>query len=227
MTASDAPFRFLQEGNVSVLELHPDLNKVQWGEIDAIGNEVLNSMESRQQPYMIVDLSHLNYMGSAMVALIVRVWKATTAKKGKMTVVCPHPGVQEVIRLASLDKHWAMVQTVEEGRESLGLSKRKASNSDPVQDAARWKTVAVGTLCVLSLVLLGVVVYALNRQPAPVEIAPDQILEEASPSDTPANLLAVPPGDSAPDAPDVADDSPSESDSEQPTTQEPETDSQP
>ncbi len=225
MTASDAPFQFLQEGNVSILELHPDLNKVQWGEIDAIGNQVLTSMEARQQPNVIVDLSHLNYMGSAMVALIVRVWKATTAKKGKMTVVCPHPGVQEVIHLASLDKHWAMVQTVEEARGSLGLSKGKASNTNPVDDAARWKTIAVSTLCVLSLVLLGVVVYALNRQPAPIQEAPDQIIEEVSPSDSPANLPAIPPGDtdSAP-----LDSEPSvEEPRKEPATQEPETDSQP
>jgi len=122
----ESSFELLQDGNVSVLVLLPELNNVQWGDIDAIGTEVLNSMSTQKNPYIIVDLSPLSYMGSAMVALIVRVWKAAQAKDGKISVVCPHDGVKEVLKLASLDKVWSIVNTREEARSALGL--RGASN---------------------------------------------------------------------------------------------------
>ena len=173
MTAPDAPFRFTQEGNVSVLVLLPELNKVQWGEIDSIGNQVLNSLEPKTSPSMIVDLSHLNYMGSEMVALIVRVWKATVAKKGKLSVICPHAEVREVLQVASLDKHWAIVATQEEARASLGVT-WNGGTSPPAgsSHSAPWKTIALvslGVLLVTSIVLVVTLLNQPSRQQVPVE----------------------------------------------------------
>ena len=96
MTESDAPFELIQEGNATILVLLPELNNVQWGDIDAIGTEVLNSISEQNHPNIVVDLTPLNYMGSAMVALVVRVWKAAQAKNGKISVACSHEGVKEV-----------------------------------------------------------------------------------------------------------------------------------
>ncbi len=123
MTTNDAPFRFTQQGNLSILTLLPELNNVQWGEIDAIGTQVLSSLESQSHPVLIVDLSPLSYMGSAMVALIVRAWKATQPKKGKICVVCPHPGVKEVLKLAALDKVWDIVDNMDEARALVGAGR--------------------------------------------------------------------------------------------------------
>ncbi len=128
MTTNDAPFRFTQEGNLSILTLLPELNNVQWGEIDAIGTQVLSSLESQAHPQLIVDLSPLSYMGSAMVALIVRAWKATQPKKGKICVVCPHAGVKEVLKLAALDKVWDIVDDMAEARSIVGASRGAGSS---------------------------------------------------------------------------------------------------
>ncbi len=128
MTTNDAPFRFTQEGNLSILTLLPELNNVQWGEIDAIGTQVLSSLESQAHPLLIVDLSPLSYMGSAMVALIVRAWKATQPKKGKICVICPHAGVKEVLKLAALDKVWDIVDDMDEARALVGASRSSGSS---------------------------------------------------------------------------------------------------
>ncbi len=161
MTQIDASFELLQDGNVSVLVLLPELNNVQWGDIDAIGTEVLNSMSTQKNPYIIVDLSPLNYMGSAMVALIVRVWKAAQAKDGKISVVCPHDGVREVLKLASLDKVWSIVNTREEARSALGLrgssSLTSTDNGNSSKSNAGW--IVAGILLVICA---GLAVIALN-----------------------------------------------------------------
>ncbi len=128
MTTNDAPFRFTQEGNLSILTLLPELNNVQWGEIDAIGTQVLSSLESQAHPLLIVDLSPLSYMGSAMVALIVRAWKATQPKKGKICVICPHASVREVLKLAALDKVWDIVDDMDEARALVGASRSSGAS---------------------------------------------------------------------------------------------------
>lgn len=159
MTTNDAPFRFTPEGNTSVLQLLPELNNVQWGEIDAIGTSVLSSMESQSHPHIIVDLSPLNYMGSAMVALIVRVWKAAQAKKGKICVVCPHPGVKEVLKLAALDKVWSIVDNMNDARSNFGLGR----NSGSLNAGSSSKGAGIWIIGVILLVACGALVaFAVN-----------------------------------------------------------------
>lgn len=158
MTTNDAPFRFTQEGNLSILTLLPELNNVQWGEIDAIGTQVLSSLESQAHPLLIVDLSPLSYMGSAMVALIMRAWKATQPKKGKICVVCPHAGVREVLRLAALDKVWEIVDDMDEARALVGASRSAGTSggSGSTSGAGLWiigliLLIACGTLVVFAV----------------------------------------------------------------------------
>ncbi|MFO1093609.1 MAG: hypothetical protein U0992_09890 [Planctomycetaceae bacterium] len=67
-------------------------------------------------------MSRLEYMGSALVALVVRVWKAVQNGGGKVVVVCGGGMPQEVLRLAGLDKVWTIVTTYEDGLRKLGIS---------------------------------------------------------------------------------------------------------
>ncbi len=147
MTTNDAPFRFEQEGNLCILTLLPELNNVQWGEIDAIGTQILSSLESQSHPILIVDLSPLNYMGSAMVALIVRAWKATQPKKGRICVICPHAGVREVLKLAALDKVWDIVDDMDEARALVGAGRAYRSSGQSGSDSR-------GGLWIVVLILL-------------------------------------------------------------------------
>jgi len=177
VTAPDAPFRFTQEENVSILVLKQELNNVQWGEIDSIGTQVLNSLAERAHPNVIVDLSQLNYMGSAMVALIVRVWKATMARKGKLAVVCPHEGVREVLKLASLDKHWAITDTQAEARTAVGAGKVSHHlHVDDGSDNKVWKIAAILSTTLLLAIVVGGLIYAFNAGGA----GDDSLNEEAT-----------------------------------------------
>lgn len=166
MKTADAKFRLIQEESVCTLELLPELNKVQWSEIDSIGSEVLSSLESRKHPHVIVDLSALNYMGSAMVALIVRVWKAASSRKGKLSVVCPHPIVKEVLQLAALDKHWTITDSMEQARLSVGASKRPPSSlpdkTSQTSSSAGKKAVVWVAVPLLLMVIVSLGVYFTN-----------------------------------------------------------------
>ncbi len=123
MTSSESPYRFEDGDGYSILALSPELNQVQWAEIEKIGSDVLDRLSDQKSPAFLIDLSALNYMGSALVALIVRIWKSIKEHDGRMVIVNRHQLVFEVLKLAGLHKLWSIVETREEGIEELGLTK--------------------------------------------------------------------------------------------------------
>lgn len=117
-----------------VLALTPAMNSCQWGEIEQIGNDVLKSLEPVNTPHLIVDLSDLDYIGSAMVALVVRIWKLVKAKKARMVVVNKNAMVLEVFKISKLNEVWEIVEFREDALGLLGVSKeakieRRESNA--------------------------------------------------------------------------------------------------
>jgi len=105
----------------AVLRLDPEMGSAAWGDIDRVGNELIASVNGQSSPAWLIDLSRLEYMGSALVALVVRVWKAVQNGGGKVVVVCGGGMPQEVLRLAGLDKVWTIVTTYEDGLRKLGV----------------------------------------------------------------------------------------------------------
>jgi hypothetical protein len=71
-------------------------------------------------------------MGSAMVALIVRIWKAVNGRNGRMVVVNNNGIVQEVLRIAGLEKVWTIVPTREEAVRELGVGSQSAERDATV-----------------------------------------------------------------------------------------------
>lgn len=118
----------------AVLRLDPEMGSAAWGDIDRVGNELIASVNGQSTPAWLIDLSRLEYMGSALVALVVRVWKAVQNGGGKVVVVCGSGMPQEVLRLAGLDKVWTIVSTYEDGLRKLGVSGPGSSSSSSAQN---------------------------------------------------------------------------------------------
>lgn len=103
----------------AVITLLPELNDAQWSEIEQVGSDVLQRLQEFRPPALLVDLTALDYMGSAMVALLVRFWKTVRRDEGAMVVVTQNEMVQEVLELAGLNTVWSIVETREEGLQEL------------------------------------------------------------------------------------------------------------
>lgn len=148
----------------STIEIHdgfaevrflPSVNDSPWDGIEQVGNEVLEKLEQFPEPRLLVDLSQMEYMGSAVVALLVRLWKAVNARGGHMVVLNTHDMVYEVLRLAGLTKIWTIVADRDEAVAALKKgrdSKRTGS------------LVLVNVLGVIAAVIAAVGVY-LQRNP--------------------------------------------------------------
>ncbi|MEX0717579.1 MAG: STAS domain-containing protein [Planctomycetaceae bacterium] len=126
MTTGDPPYRFEIGDGYGLIVLLPPLNDCPWSDIEKVGSDVLERLKTEKYRGIVVDLSPLQYMGSAMVALIVRLWKAAKERNKSMVVVNRDPMVLEVLQLAGLHKVWTIVETREEGFRELGVSGRAA-----------------------------------------------------------------------------------------------------
>ncbi|MCA9024927.1 MAG: STAS domain-containing protein [Planctomycetaceae bacterium] len=122
MTASDTNYHIDQFGDYSAVTLLPAMNNAQWSEIEQAGTDIMGRLNGVKSPAVLVDLTPLNYMGSSMVAMIVRCWKNVQTNNGRIVVVCNNEVVREVISLAGLTKVWPIVENREDGLKELGVA---------------------------------------------------------------------------------------------------------
>lgn len=128
MTSNDSRYQFEVCNGYAVIGLLPELNQAAWADIEGMGTALVEKISAQKTTVFLVDLSALTYMGSAMVALVVRLWKSVNERDGKLAVVNHNAMVLEVLQLAGLKKVWTIVSSREEGLSALGVSGRKASS---------------------------------------------------------------------------------------------------
>jgi anti-anti-sigma factor len=120
-------YRFESLNGCLTITLLPELNDKQWADIERVGTEIVDRISASPSPKVLVDLTPLSYMGSAMVALIVRLYKTVNSRGGKMVVVNQHELVHEVLKLAGLTKLWTILPNRQEAYGSLGVKATAAS----------------------------------------------------------------------------------------------------
>ncbi len=136
MTTSETRYLYDVTDDYSVVSLLPPLNDIPWGEIESTGTEILQKLSDAPRTALMVDLTALDYMGSALVALLIRLWKASGAESGQMVVVNRNEMVKEVLELAGLAKIWTIVETREAAVQEMDFP-------DPPERVQSRRTIAV------------------------------------------------------------------------------------
>ncbi len=139
----------------TVVSFLPHLNEIPWAEIEKIGGQILPKLQESSSPGVLVDLCALKYMGSASLALVVRIYKAVTEKRGRMIVANSDPMVGEVLAKAGLEKIWEIAPSREEGLRRLGLP-----TSEAVRRAGGWQN-----LIAIAGLLISAIGFALHLTP--------------------------------------------------------------
>lgn len=121
-TTNKLPYKYETMSGRSVITLLPGLNDVPWSEIEKVGAEILDLLRAKNSPQVLVDAGPLSYMGSAQVALVVRIFKAVEQANGRLLVSYEQPMVLEILTLAGLDKVFPIVQSRNAGLEQIGVS---------------------------------------------------------------------------------------------------------
>lgn len=151
VTTGDPLYRFESGDGYALIELLPALNDAPWNEIERIGGEILERLEGTRFRGLMVDLSALSYMGSAMMALVVRLWKSVQQSKKSMVVVNRDPMVLELLRIAKLDTIWTVVANRDEGFRHLGVASGKRAGAGGVALLAAGMTAVAGAVAGVGL----------------------------------------------------------------------------
>ncbi len=106
----------------SVVTFPKEICKASLAEIRDTGEQVVRELAYQKAPQCLVDLTALDYMGSSMVASIVRIWKAIEANQGRMVVAVSSIGVREVLRVTGLSRVWTIKTSYDTALHELGFS---------------------------------------------------------------------------------------------------------
>jgi anti-anti-sigma factor len=147
------PFRIEQNGRAKIVSLLPELNECPWSDIERIGSEITSEAHATNKPSMVIDLSPLAYMGSAQVALVVRIWKAIRERNGQMVVVNTHPVVTDVLALAGLNKLWTIVPSRSAAFEEIGLGGGSLPSNGQSYSGGGGGSSSAGLVSIVSLLL--------------------------------------------------------------------------
>jgi anti-anti-sigma factor len=146
VSVGETYYQFETVNGCLTITLLPELNDKQWADIERVGTEIVERISAAPSPKVLVDLTSLSYMGSAMVALIVRLYKTVNSRGGKMVVVNQHELVFEVLKLAGLTKLWTIVGTRAEAFSSMGVKATPVSSATGALPSGGMGLVAAGVI---------------------------------------------------------------------------------
>lgn len=147
-----SPYEFQSGRGYSVLTFERSLAECKWGDIDRIGSELKTKLTSENRPQCLIDLSRLDFMGSSIVALIVRLWKTLQELGGGMVVVISNRAIREVLEIAGLTKVWTICDTRAQAEQVIRDSLPKTGG-----------VIGLAGLSVACLSVILAVVLAVNR----------------------------------------------------------------
>ncbi len=140
----------------SVVTFPKELCRAHLADIRDAGERVVAELANLKSPQCIVDLTNMEYLGSSMVAAIVRIWKAIDSNQGRMVVAASSNGVREVLGVTGLNKIWSISSSYDSALHDLGYS---------VQAKIVKRELRLLAFVGPATLLVGVVATALSRVP--------------------------------------------------------------
>jgi anti-anti-sigma factor len=114
-------FEFDRQPAYARLALAGELNAFHWDELQRSAQEILTELEKSRDRTLIIDLTKLDYLGSAQLTLLVRIWKVIKGRDGRMIVELKGPVVREVLKTAGLLNVWEVAESRDGAFRLLGL----------------------------------------------------------------------------------------------------------
>ena len=112
-------FEFDASRHFASVALDNSLGESKWDAIEKAGNDLKAKIAELDRAIVLMDLSKLEFMGSSVVALIVKIWKDIEGRQGGMVVVSPNEMTMEVLEISGLTKLWPVVKSRDEAEDMI------------------------------------------------------------------------------------------------------------
>lgn len=122
MLTRHVSFNVRRHDGYCVVRFLEEIGKAGVSDFNAASSQLMKDISQIKTPAFLVDLTALNYMGSSLVACVVRIWKSVQAQHGTMVVVVSSDGIFDVLKATGLTKIWTIVDSLEAGVHTLGFS---------------------------------------------------------------------------------------------------------
>ena len=144
-------FEFDASRHFASVALDNSLGESKWEVIEKAGNDLKAKIAELDRAIVLMDLSKLEFMGSSVVALIVKIWKDIESRQGSMVVVSPNDMTMEVLEISGLTKLWPVVKSRDEAEDILSQPPYVAPTSTYLRTMLGWIAAAgaVGFVVVL------------------------------------------------------------------------------
>ena len=111
--------RVSRQGDVTVIELGSSYESLDDRVLGEIRGVLLSQAMESDPPRMVLDLSGTDYIGSAFIELLVRVWKRLTERDGTMVLCGLRSFCAEVLHVTGLDGLWKSFPTQDQAVAAL------------------------------------------------------------------------------------------------------------
>jgi anti-anti-sigma factor len=116
---SEDAFTIERHGEVTVIVASPSLEFMDATLVEPASELMLSPLRGREEPLVIVDLTHLDFFGSAFLQLLLKCWNFARRKGGQMVLAGVSTRARELLHITSLDIIWPIYGTRQEAIEAL------------------------------------------------------------------------------------------------------------
>jgi len=101
-------------GSVTVASIGPAFETIDDEALDQVSAFLLELTAEEEMTRLVIDLSQTSFFGSALLAIIFRVWSRIKARNGHFALCGLQDYCRDVLRTTRLDTVWAVFDTREE-----------------------------------------------------------------------------------------------------------------
>jgi anti-sigma B factor antagonist len=112
---------FLVEFDQGILTIVPlgDFESFQWPEMEAASKAIFVSIQRDPDAKILVDMGRLRYCGSALLGIILKVWKSVSPRSGVLAFCNVNAEVADILKQTRLDTLWTIYPTREAATAAL------------------------------------------------------------------------------------------------------------
>ncbi len=99
-----------EEQGVTVVRFHSH-KIIDDGQIQQMGNELLNLVNAEQRTTLLLDFSGVNFLSSAALGKLIKLDKTIKTAGGKLKLCCIRPEIYEVFSITKLDQQFDIKET--------------------------------------------------------------------------------------------------------------------
>ncbi len=111
--------KVLKDQQVTIIDVGGKYEALHEALLQDLAEQLLHEAEKADPPWLLVDLTGVNYIGSNFLEILVRGWKRVKQRAGLMALCGVGSFCADILRITRLNTLWTIYPTREEGVRAM------------------------------------------------------------------------------------------------------------